>query len=147
MSVMVPWSESSCGWRNAAAHGNSIPSSIVPPGCRPSFCSTAGSISREICEGESTPHDLVELAARHPRATFIDAHTGGDWELGIRTIRPAKNISTCVAGFDPTSGVVEMAVRELGAERVIFGSDAAGRSFASQLAKVMGAEIPQTREG
>ena len=94
--------------------------------------------------GESTPHDLVALAARHPSAIFIDAHTGGDWELGIRTIRPANNISTCVAGFDPTSGVVEMAVRELGAERVIFGSDAAGRSFASQLAKVTGAEIPQT---
>jgi predicted TIM-barrel fold metal-dependent hydrolase len=37
---------------------------------------------------------------------------------------------------------VETAVRELGAERVIYGSDAGGRSFASQLAKVMGAEIP-----
>jgi predicted TIM-barrel fold metal-dependent hydrolase len=36
---------------------------------------------------------------------------------------------------------VETAVRELGAERVIYGSDAGGRSFASQLAKVMGAEI------
>jgi len=93
--------------------------------------------------GESTPHDLVELATRHPKAAFIDAHTGGDWELGIRAIQPVKNISTCVAGFDPTSGVVEMAVRELGPERVIFGSDAAGRSFASQLAKVMGAEVPQ----
>lgn len=94
--------------------------------------------------GESTPHDLVELAIRHPKAAFIDAHTGGDWELGIRAIQPVKNISTCVAGFDPTSGVVEMAVRELGPERVIFGSDAAGRSFASQLAKVMGAEVPQS---
>ena len=93
--------------------------------------------------GESTPHDLVALAARHPSAIFIDAHTGGDWEPGIRAIRPAKNVSACVAGFDPTSGVVEMAVRELGAERVIFGSDAAGRSFASQLAKVTGAEIPR----
>jgi len=36
-----------------------------------------------------------------------------------------------------------MAVRELGAERVIYGSDAGGRSFASQLAKVTGAEIPE----
>jgi predicted TIM-barrel fold metal-dependent hydrolase len=35
-----------------------------------------------------------------------------------------------------------MAVRELGAERVIYGSDVGGRSFASQLAKVMGADIP-----
>jgi predicted TIM-barrel fold metal-dependent hydrolase len=93
--------------------------------------------------GESTPRDLAELALRHPKATFIDAHTGGDWELGIRAIRRATNLSTCVAGFDPTAGVVEMAVRELGAERVIFGSDAAGRSFASQLSKVLGAEIPE----
>jgi hypothetical protein len=37
-----------------------------------------------------------------------------------------------------------MGVRELGAERVVYGSDAGGRSFASQLAKVMGAEIPET---
>jgi hypothetical protein len=94
--------------------------------------------------GESTPHDLVELAQRHPDAVFIDAHTGGEWELGIRTIRRVKNIAVCVAGFDPASGVVEMAVRELGAERVVFGSDAAGRSFASQLAKVSGAEIPDS---
>jgi len=93
--------------------------------------------------GESTPGNLAELAMRHPRAAFIDSHTGGDWELGIRMLRPAKNVATAVAGFDPTSGVVEMAVRELGAERVIFGSDAAGRSFASQLGKVMGAEIPE----
>jgi predicted TIM-barrel fold metal-dependent hydrolase len=93
--------------------------------------------------GESTPYDLVELARRHPLAVLIDAHTGGDWELGIRAYRATRNISTCMAGFDPTSGCVEMAVRELGAERVLYGSDAAGRSFASQLGKVTGAEIPQ----
>jgi predicted TIM-barrel fold metal-dependent hydrolase len=94
--------------------------------------------------GESTPYDLVELARRHPQAALIDAHTGGDWELGIRVIRSTKNVSTCMAGFDPTSGAVEMAVRELGAERVVYGSDVAGRSFASQLGKVMGAEIPES---
>jgi predicted TIM-barrel fold metal-dependent hydrolase len=37
--------------------------------------------------------------------------------------------------------MTEMAVRELAAERVLFGSDAGGRSFASQLGKVMGAEV------
>ena len=79
---------------------------------------------------------------RKMRAAQI-GKAGGDWELGIRAIRSTKNVSTCIAGFDPTSGSVEMAVRELGAERVIYGSDAAGRSFASQLAKVMGAEISE----
>ena len=94
--------------------------------------------------GESTPYDLVELARRHPEANFICIHTGGDWERGIRIIRDTKNITAEVAGFDPTSGVVEMAVRELGPERVVYGSDVGGRSFASQLAKVMGADIPDS---
>jgi uncharacterized protein len=94
--------------------------------------------------GESSPYDLVELARRHPRVQFICAHSGGDWERGIRIIRGTKNVSGDIAGFNPTSGVVEMAVRELGAERVIYGSDVGGRSFASQLAKVLGAEIPDS---
>ncbi len=47
-------------------------------------------------------------------------------------------------GGDPTAGFVEMAVRELGERRVIYGSDFAGRSFASQLAKVLGADIPES---
>lgn len=94
--------------------------------------------------GESTPHDLVELARRHPQVQFICGHTGGNWELGIRTIRDTKNVYAEIAGSDPTSGFTEMAVRELGAERVIYGSDVGGRSFASQMAKVIGAEIPES---
>lgn len=94
--------------------------------------------------GESSPYDLVELARRHPDANFICAHTGGDWERGIRIIRDTPNICAGMAGFDPTNGAVEMAVRELGAERVVYGSDVGGRSFASQLAKVMGANIPDS---
>jgi uncharacterized protein len=94
--------------------------------------------------GESTPSDLVELAKRHPQAQFICGHTGGNWELGIRAIRDTKNICAEIAGSDPTSGFTEMAVRELGAERVVYGSDVGGRSFASQIAKVLGAEIPDS---
>ncbi len=91
--------------------------------------------------GESTPLDLAELARRHPQARLICGHTGGTWELGIRAIRATNNVSVDLAGSDPTAGFTEMAVRELGAERVLYGSDAGGRSFASQLAKVQGADI------
>lgn len=59
-------------------------------------------------------------------------------------IRDTKNICAEIAGSDPTSGFVEMAVRELGPERVVYGSDVGGRSFASQLSKVMGADIPES---
>jgi predicted TIM-barrel fold metal-dependent hydrolase len=91
--------------------------------------------------GESTPMELAELAHRHPESSLICGHTGADWEVGIRAIRDCRNISVDLSGCDPCAGMTEMAVRELGAERVIFGSDAGGRSFASQLGKVMGADI------
>ncbi|MAT15954.1 MAG: amidohydrolase [Planctomyces sp.] len=91
--------------------------------------------------GESTPLDVVALAKRHPSARLICGHAGGNWELGIRAIRAYPQIKLGIAGSDPTNGLVEMAVRELGADRVIYGSDAGGRSFASQLAKVYGANI------
>ncbi len=94
--------------------------------------------------GESTPMELGELAQRHPTVSFICAHTGGDWELGIRAIRGCRNVSVDICGSDPTAGLTEMAVRELGAERVVYGSDAGGRSFASQLGKVFGAQIPES---
>lgn len=93
--------------------------------------------------GESTPMDLAELAARHPQATLVCGHTGGDWETGIRAIRPHPNVYADLAGGDPTAGFTETAVDQLGAERVLYGSDAGGRSFASQLAKVYGADIPE----
>lgn len=91
--------------------------------------------------GESTPMDLVELAARHPQANFVCGHSGGDWEIGLRAIRSSRNIHTELGGGDPVAGFTEMAVREVGAERVLYGSDVGGRSFASQLAKVYGADI------
>ncbi len=94
--------------------------------------------------GESTPFDVVELAKRHPKLQIVCAHTGGNWELAIRAIRGTKNVYAGIAGSDPTSGFVEMAVRELGAERVIYGSDVGGRSFASQIAKVEGANISES---
>jgi len=98
----------------------------------------------ENLPGESTPADLAELAARHPAASLICAHAGADWERGIRAVRAAKNIAVDLCGSDPTAGMAEMAVRELGAERVLYGSDFPGRSFASQLSKVYEADIPES---
>lgn len=93
--------------------------------------------------GESEPADVAELATRHPTVPIILGHTGGEWETGLRAVRHLPNVSVDMAGFDPTAGAVETAVREVGAARVIYGSDAGGRSFASQLGKVMGADIPE----
>ncbi|MCB1243879.1 MAG: amidohydrolase family protein [Verrucomicrobiales bacterium] len=93
--------------------------------------------------GESTPDDVAALGARFPGMKLICGHAGGDWERGIAAIRQHPQIHLGIGGSDPTAGFVEMAVRELGAARIVWGSDAPGRSFASQLAKVSGARIDE----
>lgn len=91
---------------------------------------------------ESTPTELAELSGRHPGVPLICAHIGGsDWALGIRAIRNRPDIYGDLAGGDPVYGEVEMAVRELGANRILYGSDVHGRSFASQIGRVTGADI------
>lgn len=91
---------------------------------------------------ESTPMELAELSARHPGVPMVCGHTGGgDWALGIRAIRERPELHADLGGGDPVYGEVEMAVRELGASRVLYGSDVSGRSFGSQLGRVLGAEI------
>lgn len=88
--------------------------------------------------GESTPAELAELARRYPGTTFVCVHAGGEWEKGLRAIQDCPNVLIETSGFDPTAGFLEMAVRELGAKRIMFGRE---RSFATELAKVLGAEI------
>ena len=91
---------------------------------------------------ESTPMELAELSARHPGVPLICGHTGGgDWALGIRAIRARPELYADLGGGDPVAGQVEMAVRELGAQRVLYGSDVHGRSFGSQIGKVLGADL------
>lgn len=93
--------------------------------------------------GASTPAELAELAARFPQVNFVCAHAGGEWEQGIRAVRGRKNIFVETSGFDPTSGFVDMAVRELGAERIIFGSHLPSRSLGTEYGKIFGARLTE----
>lgn len=93
--------------------------------------------------GESTPVDVAALADRHPDVPIICGHAGADWELGLAAVRGRDNVYIGMAGYDPTAGMTEAAVQELGAERVLYSSDSSGRSFASQLAKVKGADVSE----
>lgn len=84
---------------------------------------------------------IAELGRRYPETTFIFAHVGGLWDKAFNAARPYPNCLFDVSGFDPERGIVEKAVAVLGAERVLFGSDAPGRNYAAQLAKVKYADI------
>lgn len=93
-------------------------------------------------DGESTPADVADLAGRHPQAKIIMAHLNGCNPRGIEDIVEATNICVDTSGGDPESGVVELAVRRLGPDRVVYGSDAPIRHFGVCLAKVLGADLP-----
>jgi predicted TIM-barrel fold metal-dependent hydrolase len=92
-------------------------------------------------KGEPTPMDLAELALRFPDVPFICGHSGGDWELGVRAVRPVKNIYLEFAGSDPHSGAVDLAVQELGADRIVWGGHTPSRSYATELSKVFDADL------
>lgn len=93
--------------------------------------------------GESTPSELAQLAAQFPEQKFLCAHAGGEWEQGIRAIRNVPNVLIETSGFDATAGFIEMGVRELGAERIVFGSHLPSRSLGTELGKIIGANITE----
>jgi predicted TIM-barrel fold metal-dependent hydrolase len=90
--------------------------------------------------GESTPLELAELARRYPEVRFVCVHAGGEWEKGLRAIRDRPNVLIETSGFDPTAGFLEMAAREIGVERILFGRE---RGFATEFAKVLGADLDE----
>ncbi len=104
---------------------------------------TGGKTGPEI----SLPAELAALAGRFPDQKFICAHAGGEWEKGIRAVRDVPNILVETSGFDATAGFIEMAVRELGADRIIFGSHLPSRSLGTELGKIIGAEISERDRG
>ena len=95
----------------------------------------------EFVLNESTPAQVATLARRHPDVTIIMAHlAGGGWR-GVRDVRDCPNVVVDTSGAQPHAGLVEYAVEQLGAERVVFGSDWPIRDFAVQRARVDGAGI------
>lgn len=94
--------------------------------------------------GEIRLAEFQELCLRVPECTMIGAHAGGNWRLAnnwLAELPPNKFFD--ISGGYPENGMVEKLVRDNGADRIVFGSDAVGRSFASQLAKVKYAKISQ----
>jgi predicted TIM-barrel fold metal-dependent hydrolase len=90
---------------------------------------------------ESNGADVAEMARRHPGARILMAHLYGVAERGVQDIVPYPNVYLDTSGSDPESGLLEYAVRHLGPDRVVFGSDAPGRDFAIQYAKISGADL------
>lgn len=93
--------------------------------------------------GESSPWDVAELAQRYPEVTIIMAHMAYRWRQGVQVVKDLPNVLVDCSGGDTELGQIEHAVEILGAERVLFGSDAPGRDILLQLSKVTCSEISE----
>lgn len=92
---------------------------------------------------ESNPSDIADLAGRWPGVRIVMAHLTAAGPRGVQDIKPHGNVWGDTSGSQPFSGIVEYSVQELGAGRVLYGSDAPGRDFAAQLGRVYGAQISE----
>lgn len=86
------------------------------------------STSREEWDFEpnaSHAADFAYVSKLYPEAMIIEGHIGGggDWEWAIKHLRNAPNIYLDTGGSVVDEGMIEMAVRELGAERLLFATD------------------------
>jgi predicted TIM-barrel fold metal-dependent hydrolase len=90
---------------------------------------------------ESDPLDIAALGRRYPEAKIVMAHIGGNFIYSCGAIRDVSNVMTDPSGSYCERGMVERAVHELGAGRILFGSDAPGAEFLNNVAKVMAADI------
>jgi len=90
---------------------------------------------------ESTPADIADLASRFPDVKIIMPHLAGCGMRGILDIAGHKNVYVDSSGSLAVAGMVEYAVKTLGADRIIYGSDIPGRDFSAQIGRIYGAEI------
>ncbi|HWC00765.1 MAG TPA: amidohydrolase family protein, partial [Bryobacteraceae bacterium] len=89
-----------------------------------------------------------KLAAQYPEAMIICAHIagGGDWEWEIKALRNAPTVYLDTSGSVIDEGVVEMATRILGADRLLFACDmsltaSVGRMHAADISEADKAKI------
>ncbi len=95
--------------------------------------------------GEINIAEFATLASTVPGCRLIAAHAGGNWRHSLGVLRNASaNVYVDICGGYPESGMVAALVADLGAERVVYGSDFTGRSMPSQVAKVLFADISES---
>jgi len=100
----------------------------------------------------SWPDDFVELANAHPNVTLILAHLGnggaaaGDPRLQVQAIQACRHSNVYVdtsSARSVLSGILEWALDEIGADRILFGTDTPLYSAGMQRARIEFAEISE----
>ncbi|NLM77615.1 MAG: amidohydrolase [Ruminococcaceae bacterium] len=72
---------------------------------------------------------IASLAQRYPEARLIMAHLSGNCQHELKIIQPFDNVVTDFSGTIFRNGDLAYAIRLLGPERVLFGSDMPGANL------------------
>lgn len=91
---------------------------------------------------ESTAVHLANAAKRHPDTTFILAHLGGNCYHGLPLISGLPNVYADFSGSNCRCDDLPYALEQLGAERILFGTDMPG-SFVMSYGQVLAAGLTE----
>jgi predicted TIM-barrel fold metal-dependent hydrolase len=90
--------------------------------------------------------EMNDLAARFPNINFLLAHSGWTWKQARLHVELAKKFPNCfleITFTSVTNGTIEYMVKEVGSERVLYGSDAPMRDPFPQFGWVVYADISE----
>ena len=87
---------------------------------------------------------IIKLAQAVPECRIVAAHACGSWRRAIKRAGEfPENIVFDVSGSYPERTMVKRLYEAFGAKRLLYGSDAYGRSFGSQKHKVFEAKLSE----
>lgn len=90
--------------------------------------------------------EMEELAPKYPEISFILAHSGWTWKVAREHSALAKKFKNvfCEITFTAvTNGIIEFLIREIGSEKVLYGSDTVMRDPIPQFGWVVYADISE----
>ncbi|MBS0000073.1 MAG: amidohydrolase [Cyclobacteriaceae bacterium] len=93
----------------------------------------------------SIPEDFVDAAKRYPEGMFQFAHIGGgaDWEYECKLFKDHRNIYVDTSGSNNEENMIDFAVRQLGEDRLFYGSDG---SYYQGVGKILCANLTESQK-
>ena len=92
----------------------------------------------------SLPEDFADIAKRYPEAMFQYAHIGGggDWEYMCKTLKNSPNVYVDTSGSNNEENLIDFAVKQLGDDRLFFGSD---NCYYQSVGKILSSNLNETQ--
>jgi predicted TIM-barrel fold metal-dependent hydrolase len=97
----------------------------------------------EICADGGSDFQIAE-ASLHKGVAENWRGAEAAWRrqpAGVRAVRPFENVYIEFSGSDPHSGRVDFTVGEIGVNRLVWGGHGPSRSYSTELAKVLDADL------